>query len=284
MKPLSLCLFAFIVAGLLTVVPCHSSSQVKDYKGKKGVSAKQDTSRMLPTTVTQLRQLAQGIKPEELLAERHSGPKFTIGEGKFSFYQGDRPVLTDAFGYGSTSELPILIPLARLIQVDNLREFIDQQPEADPEFWKPYFEEIYAILEQKSLATLASKEIDSVELFNRLSSTDSAIGKMLDETAPNKFAESHGVERVKVMRLLFARLKVPVAFTVNPEPATVSVVSETSYLIATSIGEKPRWRTISRSESLAGCYYCIVKWPDSTESPEQRICVDMQNRNIQINK
>src|SRR5262245_54542129 len=104
------------------------SSRTK--KPKNSVSAEAVTNQGVVTTIEQLRQLASQVKPEELLKQRENGPQFRVDGDTFTFYQGGPVVFTDINGYGFTaSEVPIIIPLARLIQLDDLRQFINRHPE-----------------------------------------------------------------------------------------------------------------------------------------------------------
>lgn len=206
------------------------------------------------------------IKPARLLSERANPPVFIVDGKAFAFYQGDRPTL----GSDSTKQSRKLISilLARIMQVEDLRLFIAQRPEANPAFWDPYFQKALEI-EQKMASVLALE--NQTEALERMASLDSAINRIFQEEAPKDFGRVFGLEFRKPNLISFAKHLVPVSFSLDPQSGQLSVVDETSYLIAQTCRETGacpgdvEWRAIREANPrLGGWYYYKVEWPDGS--------------------
>ena len=237
-----------------------------------------------PTSIKQLQEIALRIKPEKLLKERANGPKFRIDGNTFAFYQGDLPELTNSDGYASPAQKPILIPLARFIQLRDLRQFINQHQDADPNFWQPYFNEAEAIIEKRILALIASGITDTKILYQRVTSYDNAIDLIIKEKAPMAFAQKHRLQQRNPGIIRFAKHLIPVTFVINPRPARLFIIDETGYLLAEALQDEPRWREIlTDKEQLGGWYFYKVEWPDF-KSEKQLILVNEANNSLRINK
>lgn len=234
------------------------------------------------TSLKQLWQIAHGIKAQKLLEERVNGPQFIVDGDTFSFYQGDLPALWDS-GF-TTAEMPILIPLARVIQIEDLRRFLNQHPGSDPAFWEPFFREAEGIIEQKSLAAIAAGNEAPEVIYQQVASYDSAIGKILSQEATVSFGEAHGLQFRKPNLVAAMKYLVSVSFSIDPQPARLFVVTETGYDLAVALGIEPRWREIAEDKpQLGGWYYYKIVWPDNTVR-QDRIYVDQQNKNFPFTK
>jgi len=256
------------------------SSRTK--KPKNSVSAEAVTNQGVPTTIEQLRQIASHMKPEKLLKERMNGPQFRVDGNAFTFYQGELVDLTHSDG-STVAEVPLVIPLARLIQLDDLRQFINQHPEADPAFWEPYFKEAEDIIEKKSLAAIASGTIKSEELLQKLYSYDSAIDFIFRESAPISFGKSHELQRRKPATVAAVKALVPVSILAQPGPAQIFFLPETIYSLAKALGIRPKWRLLPDNPALGGSYMIKVVWGDNV-TREQLIDVNQSNTIFKISK
>jgi hypothetical protein len=176
---------------------------------------------------------------------------------------GDLPALSEPYGY-TNSEMPILIPLARMIQLEDLRKLINQHPEADPAFWGPYFLKADEIIEGKCLPIINSDTIPLEIVYDRVSSYDVIIDRIFKEAA-EAFAQSHGLQQRRHGLISLMRHLAPVSFVINPQPADVYIVTETSYSIAKALNRNPKWTLSEDKPRLGGLYKIKVEWPDKTQ-------------------
>jgi hypothetical protein len=238
-----------------------------------------------PISIKELREIEQRLKPEELLRARPNRPQFSISDNAFVFYQGDLPYLQYDLQHGPTGNAakPILIPLARLMQLEDLRQFIKHHPEADPVFWEPYFNRAEAIIEQKMLGVISSGGSDGKVIREQLLSYDSAINKIFEEEAPTAFADLRKLRRNGPTLIALSKYLVQVIFRIDP-PAQLFVVPETTYDIAGAFNEEPPWREILEDKPrLGGWYWIKVVWPG--DAPRQsRILVDEANTEFKLTR
>jgi hypothetical protein len=251
-------------------------------KPKNSVYSEIAKNQGVPTTIEQLRQIASHMKPEKLLMDRMNGPQFSVDGNAFTFYQGDLVGLAHSDGF-TAAEVPLVIPLARLIQLDGLRQFINRHPEADPAFWEPYFKEAEDIIEKKSLAAIASGTLKSEELLQKLNSYDSAIDFIFRESAPISFGKSHGLQRREPTLVGAMKIPVPVSILVQPRPAQILYVHETAYNLWKFAGKRLNWRLLPDNPALGGSYVIKVIWGDNV-TREQLIDVKKSNMTFRINK
>ncbi len=235
-----------------------------------------------PQTLKELRELASRLKPELLLGDRSNKPYFSLSSTSFSYYEGDPVSLTNAFGYTDRTANPYLIPLERLIVIDDLRQFLSKHPEAEPAFWDPYFKIAEAIIEQKMLP-LISRGGDPRVIGEQLKVQESTLSALFKDKAPNDFARAKGLVRKRPGMIAFLKHVVPVTFTIDP-PGQIFVVAETSYEIAIACGNEIPWRDISgTSPQLGGYYWIRVRWADNA-SRDSRILVDRTNTAFNITR
>ncbi len=179
--------------------------------------------------------------------------------------------------------MPLLIPLARHIQLVALREYIQQQPNADPAFWQPYFKEADVILEE-SLAAIAAQQLDPPAIHELVKNKDADIQKIFDERAPNDFAKSRKLQRKMYGLSAGRKIGQLVTFSFSQPHKQFLVVEETAYRIALHFNSAPPWREIPDLRTwLGGCYKYRVIWPDS-ETREERICVEAPNQHFRITR
>jgi hypothetical protein len=233
-----------------------------------------------PRTLQELRKIALRIKPESLLANRMNKPLFSLSGGSFVYSPGDLIDVADKFGYSHESN-PYLIPLERIILIDDLRQFIHHNPSSDPGFWEQYFKSAEAIIEQKMLPAISNGG-DPKVLDSKLRAYDSELLGMIRKQAPDAFAKAKGLTRQQPTMVVALRHGLPVTFTLNP-PGEIYVVAETSYDIAIACGNDVPWRNVSGTNpSLGGYYWIKVVWAGGI-SKESRILVDLADTEFNFN-
>jgi hypothetical protein len=202
-----------------------------------------------PTSIGQLRTLADYFDPKRLIDKRQHGPKckFLIGRN-LEFYAGDLPVLIHRYGYEKTDEMPLLIPLARLIQLDDLRAFLSQAPERDPKFWSDYFKAADVIMEL-SLGAIAARSLPPAELHELVKAHDGVIQKMFEKRAPNIFAKTRKPRLTYVKpNLRYTRSGdddgVFVSVSMSPEGGELHIIMEGPYQVALTQQQEPPWEQL----------------------------------------
>jgi hypothetical protein len=194
------------------------------------------------------------------------------------------PTLTNPHGYASAAEMPLLIPLARHIQLVALREYIQQQPNADPAFWESYFKEADVILVE-CLAAIDARQLEPPAIHELVKNKDADIKKIFDERAPNDFAQSRKLQHKKYHRDP-GRMRIApfvTSFSISPPHKQFLVVQETAYRLALHFQSEPPWKEIPLRTQLGGCYKYRVIWPDS-ETREERICIEASGQHFQITR
>jgi hypothetical protein len=237
-------------------------------------------------SLSDLFNIANNIGADRLLKRRLNAPQLLFENNTFTFYQGDDPVLTDKHGFTSPSEMPLLIPLTRYIQISDLRQFIASRRDVDQAFWQPYFE-VAEMLIQHSLDILAAGKYKEDELVNRLKAYDFMVGNIFSNVTGEEYAVTHNLKwRAPTLASVRGGHSVTVSFSINPENgAHLFVVSETAFLIAGQLQTEPLWNEIlSATEQLGGCYFYRVIWPDQTTTGPNRFCVESENQKFEIRK
>lgn len=229
------------------------------------------TSASPDTTVTatqivstkQLAELADSLEIKGTMKDRLNNPKFFINEDTFFFYEGSVPTLGDEVI--TPRAYPLLIPLARKLQLDDLRQFLKEQPEANGIQWTNSLKLADAILAQKSLALIASDKLSGEELVSKLYEYDASISVLFDKTA-REFAESRNLKYKRAATASLATHTVPVSFVLNPTGAHLFVIPYTLY--ASDGSTDKLWRSILEpSPRLGGTYYYKVTWPNGQITP-----------------
>lgn len=142
------------------------------------------------TTIKELAKVANGLDIKSTMRQRMNPPVLLVTQDAFVFYQGSVPTLGD--NVITPRSFPILIPLARKLQVNDLRQLLNKHPEASTVQWQNSFKLADVLLEQKSLARIASGTLTGDELVTRLYEYDAAISK-LSERAAQEFADSRNL-------------------------------------------------------------------------------------------
>ena len=229
------------------------------------------------TSITELREIAQRINSEEFLRKRANQPKFSINrtERTFLYSQGDLPDLT--FSYGQESQ--IATPLARLMQLDDLRKVLASGG-ADLAFWNPYFDLAEAMIEKKMLTSIAS----GTSTTDMLLGYDRVIGEIFQDLAPEAFGRDNLLGLKRPTRRILSRDVVRVIFVIDPRPAQLFIVDDLTYALAESGFGELTWREILEDNpQLGGRYWYKVVWPDQIRGPEL-ILVDQANKTFTIRK
>jgi hypothetical protein len=228
----------------------------------------------------QLWELAHHLDANELLSQRLNRPQFFVKDGIFTYYQGDLPRMGD--DESGPSQHPILVPLARALQLEDLRQLIAQEPDADMEFWTPYFDKAYMIIEHKMLPVIAAGGMSNEDLSTRLQRYDGDIATIFANTAPRAFAEAHQLQLRRGNIIIAVTHKMPVSFVLNPSGGRLWVIPSTFF---TPDGKFDfMWREIDQNPSLGGGYYYKVKWPDSKITGPSSILIDHAGQIFTINE
>jgi len=159
------------------------------------------------------------------------------------------------------SHYPLLIPIKSILRLDDLQQFISEQPDVDMNFWAPYFEQAYAIVEKMLLKIAAGS---SPDLLAVLSQYDGNAVEVMN-TAARKFAESRGLTFQLAPQPLESPHTVEVTFVKNPSnghlfviPATLFALDNNAHFWREILEERPR---------LGGRYYYMVVWPNGSLTP-----------------
>ena len=229
--------------------------------------------------IKQLAELANSLEIKATIRNRINPPTFLITENTFVFYEGSRPSLGDAVI--TPQAFPILIPLARKLQLDDLRQLLSDHPEGDAIPWRNAFKEADGILEQKSLATIVSGNLSGQDLFAKLSEYDAGISQLFQQTA-RVFAESRNLKIQRPGILDLVTHTVPVSFVLNPKGGTLFVIPKTTY--SASGSSDIFWRLLEDNPRLGGDYYYKVKWPNGGATPPTLLRVERSGQVFTINQ
>jgi hypothetical protein len=263
---------------LLTSFVVMSGSAVSQAPQPSQVARTQVASP-IPRSIQELRDIAANLSLDSVLASRFNPPRFFIGDGIFSFYPGDPPVLGDDLV--GPRQHPFLIPLARTLQVEDLRRFISQQPNSDYMLWVPYFDEAQSIIERKSLPLLSEPGRNPDELQQALFTVDGEVVAKLVEGA-KRFATVHQLTYRRANIMVPAAHRISVSFRVNPPGARISVIPSTFY---TPDDKFPyMWVEVGANDqpSLGGTYYYKASWPNGASTGPHQIRVEAAGQLITI--
>ena len=231
-------------------------------------------------TTKQLEQLANGMEIKATMKDRTNGPQFFIQPDTFVFYQGSLPTLGDEFI--QSKQYPILIPLARKLQLDDLRRFLSEKTDADVGYWDKSFELADSIIEQKSLALIASGTLSGEELTTKLYEYDGEIDRLF-VTAAQDFAKARNLTYKRGITLAYIAHKVEVSFVKNPSEGHLFVIPSTLYAPDGSLDYM--WREILADKTtLGGTYYYKVTWPNGGVTSPTRFSVEQDAQVITINQ
>jgi hypothetical protein len=238
------------------------------------------TSAQVVLSTKELARLADSLEIKATMKDRINSPKFFINSDTFVFYEGSLPNLGD--DAIQPKQYPILIPLARKLQLDDLRRFLSEQPERDIGYWDKSFQLADAIIEQKSLALIASGTMSGDELTAKLYEYDGSISKLFDDAA-KAFAESRNLKFAKAGIVLPMTHTVQVTFIKNPDEGHLFIIPSTLYAPDGSLDYM--WREIlDEKPRLGGTYYYKVVWPDGAQIPPTLLKVETDGQVFTINR
>jgi hypothetical protein len=178
---------------------------------------------------------------------------------------------------------PILIPLARFIQLEDLHAFLAEQPGNDMKLWEDYFLKAYALLGELSLQDINSGTLNGEALTARLWQDDARIAELF-ETAATRFAASRNLKYQRPAGFQLARHTVQVSFQKSPPDARLWVIPATLYAPDGSLDDL--WREITDQEKpqLGGRYFYKVRWSDGTTTAPSLIVVERAGQVFVIRK
>jgi len=228
----------------------------------------------------ELSDLAESLDTEEVLSQRANRPIFSIKDGVFIYYQGDVPKMGDDLS--GPREHPILVPLARAFQLKELRQLIADQPDTDVQFWTPYFEEAYRLIEDKMLPVISAGGASTEDIFTQVESVDGQIALIFGDTAPKAFAEAHQLIFKRPGTVHLGGIKFSVSFALNPNDGQVSVIPSTYFRPDGKFDFM--WRELEQNPRLIGRYHYKVRWPDGTIRGPAAILIDQPGQVFPVNK
>lgn len=232
------------------------------------------------TTIKQLAELADSMEIKSTIRDRLNPPIFVIRDGTFVFYDGSIPQLGDAVI--TPSRFPILIPLARKLQLDDLRQLLQEHPEANTILWQNAFKLADALIERKMLGVIASGTLSGDDLTSKLYEYNASITKLFERTAQD-FAASRNLQLQRPGLITPATHTVPVKFVLNPQEGQLFVIPKTVYSLKGSLDEL--WRPIIEPDPrLGGEYYFKVKWPDGSIQGPSPLRVERAGQVFNINQ
>lgn len=238
------------------------------------------TSSTSITTIQQLAEIADSLEIKATIRERINPPVFLITQDAFVFYEGSMPRLGD--NVITPQSFPILIPLARKLQVDDLRQLVREHPEANTVGWQNAFKMADAIIQQKMLATIASGTLSGDQLTAKLNEYNGYITDVFQETAL-EFATAQNLKLRRPGLLDVVTHTVPVKFVLNPKEGQLEVLPK--YLFNSQGSFDKAWRPILETEPhLGGDYYFRVKWPDGTLTSPKPLKVERAGQVFEINQ
>ena len=230
------------------------------------------------TSIKQLGELSTHLDPSVRTGVSNP-PQFFINAETFVFYLGDQPSLGDDFS--GPRQQPILVPLAQIIRIQNLWQFIEQKSPADLPFWKFYFDDAIVAV-QKGLNVIASGEKTGEALYSQLVEYTGYISLVFEKGA-RAFAASRNLTYRRGQTRDYATHKVSVTIVKDPSAARVFVIPASLY---TSDGAFDfAWRELLESKpNLGGRYYYKVEWPDGTLRSPTPFTIDKAGMVLTINK
>lgn len=232
------------------------------------------------TTTKQLAELADSMEIKATIRDRINPPIFVIREDTFVFYEGSIPQLGD--GVITPRRFPILIPLARKLQLDDLRQLLREHPEANTIQWQNAFKLADALIEGKMLGVIASGTLSGDDLISKLYEYNASITKLFERTARD-FAASRNLQLQRPGLLSAATHTVPVKFVLNPQEGQLFVIPKTVYSVKGSLDEL--WRPIIEPDPrLGGEYYFKIKWPDGSTTRPSLLKVERAGQVFNINQ
>ena len=232
------------------------------------------------TTTKQLAELADSMEIKATIRDRINPPIFVIREDTFLYYEGSIPQLGD--GVITPSRFPILIPLARKLQLDDLRQLVREHPEANSIQWQNAFKLADALIEGKMLRVIASGTLSGDDLISKLYEYNALITTVFEKTARD-FAISRSLQLQRPGLIAAATHTVAVKFVLNPQEGQLFVIPKTVYSVRGSLDEF--WRPIIETEPhLGGEYYFKVKWPDGSTKGPSPLSVERAGQVFNINQ
>jgi len=240
------------------------------------------TSSAKITTVKELAELANSLEIKATIRERINPPTFLINADSLVFYEGSIPQLGD--NVITAQNFPILIPLARKLQVDDLRQLVlIEHPEAATIQWQNAFKLADALIQQKMLAVIASGTLSDDALIQKLNEYNSGISKLFETTA-REFAASRNLKFQRPGLIAPATHTVPVKFVLNPKEGKLELIPRTLFIVKGDQAEQ-WWRPmVEESPRLGGDYFFRVTWPNGVTSPPKLLQIQNAGQVFTINQ
>ena len=228
----------------------------------------------------ELSDLAESLDTVEVLSQRANRPILSIKDGVFTYFQGDVPKMGDDLS--GPPQHPILVPLARAFQLKELRQLIADKPDTDVQFWTPYFEEAYRMIEDKMLPVISAGGASTEDIYTQVKSVDNQIAVIFGDTAPKAFAEAHQLIFKRPGIIQYGGIRLSVSFVLNPNGGQVSVIPSTYFRPDGKFDFM--WRELEQNPRLVGRYHYKVRWPDSTITGPTPILINTPGQVFEVNK
>ena len=278
MKPLTIILIVLSMNIAVAEIRAGAQQEKKN-RSRQVATGRTSHPEVKISNNQELSDLAESLDYEEVLNQRANRPIFSIKDGVFTYYQGDVPKMGDDLS--GPRQHPILVPIARAFQLKELRQLIADQPETDMQFWTPYFEEAYRMIEDKMLPMI-SGGASTEDIFTQVKSVDEQIAVIFRDTAPKAFAEARQLNFKRPGIIQLGGLKFSVSFALSPNDGQVSVIPSTYFRPDGKFDFM--WRELEQNPKLIGRYHYKVRWPDGTIRGPAAILIDQPGQVFPVHK